>query len=590
MKSTLIGLVWCCLLLSSGAAVAQQYFKLFEKLKIPYEQKIARFSNGDMLIVGSPVTGETSDQNGGVNLTRLDQCGNVRWASNYQWKKNYMKFKDVLINDANEIFVYGTAYESPNSEFIFLLKLNKNGGLLGFKVFHGGAVDNFTYNIVLKDNRLMIYGLLLDWNTPKQGFLAVFDDNLNYQWAKIFEPFESVGHAIITKDNGFLCRSGFYLVKLNAQGNLQWAQLFDSESGFYPTAGPITVEDGYVFVAIQEQHAFLYKIDEKGEIRWKSDQFSATNNGVDITLLPDDNLLVSYNCPGVGENFPCQLLLSPDGKILQQKKLITDQSLQTASIYHSIGKNRIANIIGSGDVQTINTGKPSGFLLQYSLDSLSGKCFSWKPFQNLIPNNAIIKFSPLDITFFEPEFRNIEASIIRGSRKFSFTESCSLHNESIIQIDTLLKCEANWQVSLPGPNFQWEDENPSQTRLLEQPGTYRASDNNCISPTIYEFTLEKEPCQCSVFLPTAFSPNYDGQNDRLELFSSCIIEQIQMTIYNRWGGQVFNNNSSDPTWDGMIQQKPAGEGLYVAVVRYKLVDKTGVTQEGSLVQNVQLIR
>lgn len=590
MKSTLIGLVWCCSLLSGGAAFSQQYFKLFEKLKIPYEQKIARFSNGDMLIVGSPVTGETSDQNGGVNLTRLDQCGNVRWASNYQWKKNYMKFKDVLINDANEIFVYGTAYEVPNSEFIFLLRLNKNGGLLGFKVFHGGAVDNFTYNIVLKNNRLMAYGLLLDWNTPKQGFLAVFDENLNYQWAKVFEPFESVGQAIITNDNGFLCRSGFYLVKLNAQGNLQWSELLDSGSGFYPVAGPVDAGDGYVFLAIKEERAFLYKINETGDLIWKSAQFPMANAGADLIQLTEGELLLSYNCPGEGENFPCQLRLSSDGKILQQQKLITNQSLQTASIYHSIGKNRIANIVGSGDVQVANTDKPSGFLLQYSLDSLSGKCFSWESFHNLISNDAVVTFSPLNITFFEPAFRNVEANIIRGSREFLFTESCSLHNESIIQIDTLLQCEESWQVSLPGPGFHWEDETSENTRLLEQAGTYRASDHNCIAPTVYEFNLQKEPCHCSVYLPTAFSPNYDGQNDYLELFSNCIITQVQMTIYNRWGNQLFYMDAPDANWDGMYLQKPVADGLYVAVVRYKLVDETGIAQEGSLVQNVQLIR
>jgi len=566
---------------------------LLEALAKPYEQKVARFSNGDILVGGSPLTGETSDQNGGLNMARLDACGNVRWAMNYQWKKNYMKCKDVKINEAQEIFIYGTAFESPNNEYIFLLQLNNKGNVLRFKVYHGGTVDNFTYNIQIKDNKILAYGLLLEYSTPKRGFLAMFDDQLNYKWCKVFQPFESFGEAIITEDNGFLGRSGFYHIKLNADGSLHWAKELKIEagSGLYPIAGPLAVKDGFIFEAIQDGNAFFYKMDANGNFRWKSDAFPATPHPADMTLLSDGNILATYICPGDNENFPCQLLLNSAGNIIHQQKLFSEPPLKLATIYHSIdAKKRLIHIIGNTDVLAANGNKPSGFLLQYALDSLHGRCFQWDQVQNITSNVTTVQFEPIEMAFFEPRFTNIEASITTTKWNFNFSGNCDKSDINLISLDTLLSCGQNWQVRLPNTNFRWEDEVVENPRTLEKPGVYRASDYNCISPVTYEYHFQRTPCQCNVFLPTAFSPNYDGLNEKLELFSSCTIHQIQFSVYNRWGDKVFSSNELNASWDGKSNQKTAEPGLYVAVIRYQILNDSNEIEEGSIVQNVQLVR
>lgn len=592
MKTILYSALVGCLLCCGGSMGAQQYFRLLEASDKPYEQKIARFSNGDILIGGSPLVGETSAQNGGLNLTRLDACGQVRWATNYQWKNNYMTLKDIQITDLQEIYVYGTAFESPNSEYIFLLKLNSKGGVLAFRVYHGGAVDNFTYNIQVKDNQVVAYGLLLDWGTPKRGFVAAFDEKLNFRWGKVFEPFESTGKMILTKENHYVGRSGFYHFKLNPQGKLLWASTLQSEkdAGLYPAAGPLEVNNGYLFQAIHNNTAFFYKLDYNGTLLWKSDAFMATNQPADMSILTADNILVAYSQPDIEENYTCQLVLTPDGKITQQKKLRVDQPLQNANLYHVVDKKRRVNVIGTSKLQTAETRRPSGFILQYALDSSQGRCFSWESFNDLIINQIPLNFTPLELTFFEPRFRQVEAFITATKRNFTFTESCDLAVENIITLDTLLQCGQNWQVRLPNTDFEWEDEVVANPRILEHPGVYRASDNNCISPTTYVFDFKREPCECNVFLPTAFSPNYDGQNDKLTLFSNCTIRTIQFDIYNRWGSKIFSTDTPDVSWDGMCNQKPAETGLYVAVVRYQLLNESNEPQDGIIVQNIQLVR
>ena len=71
-------------------------------------------------------------------------------------------------------------------------------------------------------------------------------------------------------------------------------------------------------------------------------------------------------------------------------------------------------------------------------------------------------------------------------------------------------------------------------------------------------------------LPTAFSPNGDGNNDALGLIHRGIKELYDFKIYNRWGEMVFDaGNQLDKTWDGRLNGKPQGYGVYVVHVKAK---------------------
>lgn len=76
----------------------------------------------------------------------------------------------------------------------------------------------------------------------------------------------------------------------------------------------------------------------------------------------------------------------------------------------------------------------------------------------------------------------------------------------------------------------------------------------------------------SYFLPNAFTPNNDGKND--EYMGAGYFQYIQnfnMSIYNRWGERIYENNSPYEAWNG--RKFNTGEycqaGVYVVVVRFK---------------------
>lgn len=590
MKSLrFIGILGFCLISLGEPLFSQGYFRLLEKPERSYQKKLSRFRNGDILIAETSLNGLNTELERGICLSRMDKCGNLVWAKKYRWKQNYLELKDLEINENGDILLYGSAYEAFD-EFIFLLKLDKSGEIDRFRLFQGGTVDHFTFSIDWQNGRIMAYGLLLGWTTQKHGFLSIFDDDLNFLAGRVFAPFESVGDAVFTEDGGFLCRSGPYLVKLDDQGELQWANTLKTDLGSFPVAGPFELADGYLFEFHHDDHSFFYKMDLNGQLAWKSARFPSTRFAADVEVLPDGNLFVVYNHPGAGESYPCFLVLSPAGTVQEQKRLDIPHTFHSAALRLSVDEERnVVHLLGNADLYTAPADEP-GFLMQFPFDFISGECFAWEPFQTWTTNDINIGFSPLEPDISELKMTRVDAVILSEPFTPDFQEFCELSATHIVREDSLLLCGESWRVVLPAPGVHWEDGYTGSSRQLDFPGVYRASNNNCLFPVTYEYELLKEPCDCTVYLPNAFSPNDDGQNDRFEAFSNCVFRQLRMTVYNRWGEKVFESDAPDAYWTGFFKQKPAQPGVYIVSIQYELSDETGHFQEGTLVQDLMLWR
>lgn len=78
-------------------------------------------------------------------------------------------------------------------------------------------------------------------------------------------------------------------------------------------------------------------------------------------------------------------------------------------------------------------------------------------------------------------------------------------------------------------------------------------------------------------VPNVFTPNQDGKNEKFrlaypnypELNVAEDLEEYHLEIYNRWGKLVFENTNSISDWNGKINGKPASEGVYYYILRYK---------------------
>jgi gliding motility-associated-like protein len=88
-----------------------------------------------------------------------------------------------------------------------------------------------------------------------------------------------------------------------------------------------------------------------------------------------------------------------------------------------------------------------------------------------------------------------------------------------------------------------------------------------------------------VFVPNAFSPNNDGQNDILYVLSNCI-KTMDFIVVDRWGNKVFESGNINNGWDGTYKGQPMNTGTYAYYLKATMQDGSSVEKHG----NVTLVR
>jgi gliding motility-associated-like protein len=75
---------------------------------------------------------------------------------------------------------------------------------------------------------------------------------------------------------------------------------------------------------------------------------------------------------------------------------------------------------------------------------------------------------------------------------------------------------------------------------------------------------------CSIGVPTAFTPNNDGRNDYLYPSNAFNAESLIFRVFNRFGQVVFETRDWRKKWDGTLNGNPQPSGTYVWSLSYIL--------------------
>lgn len=134
-------------------------------------------------------------------------------------------------------------------------------------------------------------------------------------------------------------------------------------------------------------------------------------------------------------------------------------------------------------------------------------------------------------------------------------------------------------LSAPMPGrYDWSNGATGAAISVSAPGQYSLTVTNNCGRYDYRTDVKWEDCDCRVYIPTAFSPNDDGINDALEVFSHCDwpFEIHSLKVFDRWGGLVYaSEGQAETVWDGSVRGQAAASGTYVWVLEYS-VERNGV--------------
>jgi len=88
-----------------------------------------------------------------------------------------------------------------------------------------------------------------------------------------------------------------------------------------------------------------------------------------------------------------------------------------------------------------------------------------------------------------------------------------------------------------------------------------------------------------VFIPNAFTPNGDNDNDVLYVRGSNI-DEVFMTVYNRWGEKMFETNDKNVGWDGTFKNEQLPPDVYGYYMQVKCFNGMEYFKKG----NVTILR
>jgi len=88
-----------------------------------------------------------------------------------------------------------------------------------------------------------------------------------------------------------------------------------------------------------------------------------------------------------------------------------------------------------------------------------------------------------------------------------------------------------------------------------------------------------------LFVPNAFTPNGDGDNDIFYAYGTNIVE-FEMMIFDRWGEKLFTSDNLEDGWDGTYKTELVKTETYVWKINYKDVQHNS----NKLIGTVTLIR
>jgi gliding motility-associated-like protein len=114
--------------------------------------------------------------------------------------------------------------------------------------------------------------------------------------------------------------------------------------------------------------------------------------------------------------------------------------------------------------------------------------------------------------------------------------------------------------------YQWQDDSTRPDYIVSEPGTYwvKVVANSCLAGD----TIIFDACDPNLIMPSVFSPNGDGLNDRFEPVIFNDVYELHISIFDRWGKLVFENSSLEPGWDGKSKGKNCPEGVYFWTINY----------------------
>lgn len=205
---------------------------------------------------------------------------------------------------------------------------------------------------------------------------------------------------------------------------------------------------------------------------------------------------------------------------------------------------------------------------------------------NLCKGNYMVTVSDFNNCHTMAQFSIVDSSLFPQDI-VAWSDKDSIYQSQSVQLHS---------TELTGFTYHWEPDNslnnPNIPNPLANPWgsttyvVYVSDVNGCIlTDTVRIIVLEVICDEPFVYVPNAFTPNADGNNDVLFVRSE-IVTDVIFAVYDRWGEKIFETTNMNKGWDGTYKGIQSDPGVFVYYLDATCLNKDKYIKKG----NVTLIR
>ena len=112
--------------------------------------------------------------------------------------------------------------------------------------------------------------------------------------------------------------------------------------------------------------------------------------------------------------------------------------------------------------------------------------------------------------------------------------------------------------------------------LLVSDGICAKSDTALVK--VYTFVCNDQ----YIYIPNAFSPNGDGENEVLYVRGGAVVKDMTFRIFDRWGELVFETFDRLEGWDGTFRNKDLDPDVYDYYLKVICIDDSETIIKGNV--------
>lgn len=309
------------------------------------------------------------------------------------------------------------------------------------------------------------------------------------------------------------------------------------------------------------------------QFRWSSsnqftDMLNASPADSTLTITPSGSTVYYFRVSNafctkydsvIVEFISSAISLSGDNKICKGERTLITVTNSNPSVNFTYVWSPVSVIVNQPSSNTVNVSPPTSQYI-YITASTAGGC--------IVKDSIFINVS--DLGSINVEATASETSVLQGT-------TVTLYGQP------------------PGYSYSWTPTMGLSTPANQQTQatinqtttfTFSVSDQFCTkSDTVLVKTV---PFVCDnpfIFVPNAFSPNGDGDNDILYVRSR-IIQEVVFRVFDRWGEMVFESTSMSNGWDGIFKGRKCDPDVYDYYLKVICIDG----QENIIKGNVTLLK